>query len=114
MVSEEADGGRRGDHLLCVAAGAIRITAAVMVVSMLWAVATGGSAQERPADGRPRLKQEMDQALRALGRGLTERAKELGAGPESPLATGSIRAPFPPCLDRSASTAASRAARVLV
>jgi hypothetical protein len=65
--------------------------------------ANSGSAQDAQSGGGVRSQQQMEQALRALARGLSERAKEhrqelkdeLDRAGTDALATGSIQAPFP-------------------
>ena len=105
MVSGKADRGRRGGHRHSVAARATGLAWIGLLGGALLA-ANSSSAQDAQSGGVVRSQQQMEQALRALARGLSERAKELGqergqelkdeldrAGTDA-LATGSIQAPF--------------------
>ncbi len=106
MVSGKADRGRRGGHRHSVAARATSLAWIGLLGGALLA-ANSSSAQDAQSGVVVRSQQQMEQALRALARGLSERAKELGqergqelkdeldrAGTDA-LATGSIQAPFP-------------------
>jgi hypothetical protein len=106
MVSGKADRGRRGGHWHSVAARATGLAWIGLLGGALLS-AHSSSAQDAQSAGVVRSQQQMEQALRALARGLSERARELGqergqelkdelerAGMDA-LATGSIQAPFP-------------------
>src|SRR5688572_23023550 len=101
MVSGKADRGRRGGHRHSVAARATGL-ARIGLLGGALLTANSGSAQDAQSGGGVRSQQQMEQALRALARGLSERAKEPGqelkdeldrAGTDQ-IATGSIQAPF--------------------
>jgi hypothetical protein len=105
MISGKADRGRRGGHRHSVAERATGLAWIGLLGGALLA-ANSSAAQDAQSGGVVRTQQQMEQALRALARGLSERAEELGqergqelkdelnrAGMDA-LATGSIQAPF--------------------
>jgi hypothetical protein len=90
MIWEVGRRARHGDRPLVVTV--LNLVAALALLGAFLCTTTlDGSAQEaRPQATSPR-DPLVNQALRALGRGLAERAKELG----DPLATGSLGGPVP-------------------
>lgn len=101
MTMREEGGRGRGDHWL--RAAILKSVALLLLLGIaLFATMPGSSAQERKPQTAPSSPAQstsndsLDQALRALRRGLSERAKELSRSQKTdPLATGSVGRPVP-------------------
>ena len=76
-----------------MAASLNRLASVTLVGGILCGAMPDGLAQDGHSQA-PSPKESVEQALRALGRGLTERAKDL-EDDDHTAATGSVGPPFP-------------------
>jgi hypothetical protein len=94
MIREEEARGHRGGRRLGMAASLNRLASVTLVGGILCGAMPDGLAQDGHSQGPSPSNESVEQALRALGRGLTERAKDL-EDDDHPAATGSVGPPFP-------------------